>query len=542
MSPAARRIAGAAALIAAITVLARVVGFARIVVFYGTVGENDLGQVYHAANTVPNIIFEIVAGGALASLVVPMLAGPLAGADRTAVNRTVSALLTWTLVILVPVAALVALLAEPMMSVLSGAADPEMVALGARMLRVFAPQLPLYGIGIVLTGVLQAHQRFAWPAAAPLLSSVTVIGAYLAFAAVAGLGADIGEFTLGQELVLSAGTTLGVAVLSLCLVVPVARLGVRYRPTLAFADRAGSQVRGLALAGAVTIAAQQCALLLVVYLTYPPAPSGSLVVYTFAQTIYFLPWGVLAVPLATSAYPALAEAAVTGDETRYHRLLSGSVRGILLLGFLGAAVLVAVARPMAEVIGGVAAGSASVASIASAIMWFAPGLVGYSLFALLTRALYARGDTGLAARATVGGWCAVIVADLVLVAVLPAAYRVSALAAGNSLGMVLLGVLLLTAVRRRAGPGAVAGTLRTGGAGLLAAVLAAAAGYAVARLFGATPHVGLAIIAGVLAAVVVLVGFAIVALLGDRRETVRIFRQLRGRRTDARDRKGSWRE
>ena len=54
------------------------------------------------------------------------------------------------------------------------------------MLRVFAPQLPLYGIGIVLTGVLQAHHRFAWPVIAPLLSSVTVMGAYLAYAAVDG--------------------------------------------------------------------------------------------------------------------------------------------------------------------------------------------------------------------------------------------------------------------------------------------------------------------------------------------------------------------
>ena len=60
------------------------------------------------------------------------------------------------------------------------------------MLRVFAPQLPLYGIGIVLTGVLQAHRRFAWPVIAPLLSSLTVIAVYLAFAAAEGRGATVG--------------------------------------------------------------------------------------------------------------------------------------------------------------------------------------------------------------------------------------------------------------------------------------------------------------------------------------------------------------
>ena len=56
------------------------------------------------------------------------------------------------------------------------------------MLRVFAMQLPLYGVGVVLTGVLHAHRRFTWPVLAPLLSSLTVIGAYAAFAAVEGPG------------------------------------------------------------------------------------------------------------------------------------------------------------------------------------------------------------------------------------------------------------------------------------------------------------------------------------------------------------------
>ncbi|HEX6073843.1 MAG TPA: lipid II flippase MurJ [Micromonosporaceae bacterium] len=524
-----RRIAGAAALIAVITVAARVFGFARIVVFYGTVGETELGQVYQAANTVPNIIFEIVAGGALASLVVPALAGPIARGDREGVARMVSALLTWSLLILVPVAVGVALLAEPLMSTLSGQANPEMVTLGARMLRVFAPQLPLYGIGIVLTGVLQAHHRFAWPALAPLLSSITVIGAYATFAVVAGVGVEIGQFSLGEELVLSAGTTLGVAVLSLCLVVPALRLGVRYRPTLHFAGGTAPRVRGLAAAGAVTIAAQQLALLLVVYLTYPPAPDGSMVVYTFAQTIYFLPWGVLAVPVATSAYPALADAAVTGANDRYRSLLAGATRGVLLLGFLGVSLLVAVAGPTARVIGEIAAGRATVSTITSAIMWFAPGLVGYSLFAMLTRALYALGETALAARATLTGWTGVVVADLVLVWLLPASQRVPALAAGNSCGMVLLGVLLLWAVARRAGPAALTGTLRAGTVGLVAAVVAGTAGLGVTRLFGSVPGLGAGIIAGIAAGVAVLVGFTGVVLLCDRRDALRILTGWRRR-------------
>src|SRR5690606_36509358 len=130
--------------------------------------RSDLGDLYLLANTVPNIIFEIVAGGALASLVVPLLAGAVGAGDRRAGSATSSALLTWTVTLLVPLAVLVAGFAEEIIAVVAADPSPAQVALGGRMLRIFAPQLPLYGVGIVLTGVLQAHQRFAWPVIAPL--------------------------------------------------------------------------------------------------------------------------------------------------------------------------------------------------------------------------------------------------------------------------------------------------------------------------------------------------------------------------------------
>src|SRR3954454_1817698 len=110
---------GAAALIAVITVIARLVGFARIVVFAQSVGPATcLGNAYFTANTVPNIVFEIVAGGALASLVVPVLAGPAERGARDETARIVGALLTWTVLILTPLAIAGIWLAHPMMSLL----------------------------------------------------------------------------------------------------------------------------------------------------------------------------------------------------------------------------------------------------------------------------------------------------------------------------------------------------------------------------------------------------------------------------------------
>ncbi|MBX6724175.1 MAG: virulence factor MviN, partial [Dactylosporangium sp.] len=331
----ARRIAGAAALIAALTVASRVAGFTRTLVFNWAIGPTDLGDIYLAANTVPNVIFEIVAGGALASLVVPLLAGAVARGDTAEASATTSALLTWTLTLLVPVALVVAVAARPIVAALSAdGVSPEQLATGARMLRVFAPQLPLYGIGIVLTGVLQAHHRFAWPVLAPLLSSVTVIGTYLTVALVDTRGVDLATLSGPGEAVLSVGTTAGVAVLSLCLLIPLRPLALALRPRYGFPGDARAAVGKLALAGAATVAAQQVAL--VVALRYALAgPEGSVVLFNLAQTVFLLPWSVLAVPVATAAYPVLARAAASGDTGEYRGTLAATTRGVLLLSCLG---------------------------------------------------------------------------------------------------------------------------------------------------------------------------------------------------------------
>ena len=125
--PRHRGIGRAAVTIGVITVLARAVGFGRQVVFAHTVGTSCLGTAYTTANMVPNIIYDIVLGGALSSVVVPVLAGHVgggaggradraeggAGLPRDQVRQIAAALLTWTVVLLVPVSALLAVAARP---------------------------------------------------------------------------------------------------------------------------------------------------------------------------------------------------------------------------------------------------------------------------------------------------------------------------------------------------------------------------------------------------------------------------------------------
>jgi putative peptidoglycan lipid II flippase len=528
---AARALLGAAALIAVLTVAARLAGFGRILVFNASVGTTELGDIYLAANTVPNIVFELVAGGAVASLVVPILAGPAARQDRAAVSALASALLTRVVLVLVPVAVAVAVGADPLVRVIAVGASDAQLAVGADMLRVFAPQLPLYGVGIVLTGVLQTYRRFAWPVLAPLLSSLTVIVVYVMFWLVAGRAAALDRVSDGELLILSLGTTLGVAVLSLCLLIPLRGLGLRLRPTYKLDQAVAPAVRRLAVAGAVTVGAQQLALGLSIALaSYGPA--GSIALYTLTQTIFLLPWAVLAVPIATSAYPALAEAGATGDEPAYGRTLAPALRILVLAACLGAAVLAGLATPLARLLVSVTADPPPVASVAGGIAGFAAGLLGYGVFALLSRALYARGDSGRAALVTALGWAAVAVSALILADAVAVERRVTALAVANSIGMTVLGAGLLAVVARRAGRAAVAGVARTLVAGVAAGVAAAAAGFGVRLLIwgGATPDAGTAVLQGMLCGVVVGAVFLVVIAVVDRRTATGLFARIRRRR------------
>ncbi|MGN9811499.1 murein biosynthesis integral membrane protein MurJ [Micromonospora sp. BQ11] len=533
------RVAGAAALIAVLTVVARLAGFGRTAVFTWTLAPTDLGGTYVVANAVPNIIFEIVAGGALASLVVPLLAGAVAAGDRATVARTTGALLTWSLALLVPLALAVALLAEPLIGLLGEGLTAAQQDSGARMLRVFAPQLPLYGIGIVLTGVLQAHRRFAWPVIAPLLSSLTVVAVYLVFTLAEGARATVAEVSRGGELLLSAGTTAGVVVLSLSLLIPFRRLRIVPAVGFRFPGDARARVGGLAVAGAVTVTAQQVALAVSLnQVSY--GATADLGVFNLAQTVFLLPWAVLAVPLAVAAYPALSAASAVGDEEAYRATLAPTVRGVLLFSCLGAAALVGTAGPVGHLFfDGAAADTA-----AGAVAGFAPGLLGYALFAVLSRALYARGETRSATRAIAVGFLTVPPAVLLLGAALPLRDRVPAVALGNSVGMLLLGGLLLVAVRRAAGPAALAGTTRAGAAGLLGGTLAALAGGTAARALATagdgTPTTLAALGQGMLSGVLVGVVFLAVVWVVDRPDVrsllAGVLRRLSrtGRRTGAR--------
>ncbi|WP_020521758.1 murein biosynthesis integral membrane protein MurJ [Catelliglobosispora koreensis] len=527
---AAAGIAAAATMIALITVASRVFGFGRNIVLLFTVGPTALGDVYNAAAAIPNIIFEIVAGGALAGLVVPLLAKPLAEGDRETVRKTASSLLTWTMLILTPLAILQAVFASPIMNVLGTANAPQHAA-GVTMLRVFAPMVLFYGVGIVLTGVLQAHRKFAWPALAPLLSSVTVMASYVIFALVAGTKPDLATVSKGEVLILAVGTALAAAVLSGCLLIPVHRLGVKLRPRLEFSDAQRKLVAGLAAAGLVTIGVQQIARLVTIRLSLA-ANDGTQVVFSTAQAMFLLPWAVLAVPLATASYPAIATAHATGEVAQRNATVAKTGRGVVLLGCLGAALLTAVAYPLAGLL--IRQDPMQAQWLGAATMAFAPGLYGYSVSALHQRTLYAAGAQRFAAVAIGLGWTVTIAASVIFSRVFAEPDRAMALGAANSVGMTVLGGALAFGVWRKCGAEALKGVGKVTFAGVGAATVAIASALLLeSAIDEARPGVWELIWQGTVSAVTAAVVFAGMALLLDREDSRAAWKKLRGWRTRA---------
>jgi putative peptidoglycan lipid II flippase len=163
--------------------------------------------------------------------------------------------------------------------------------------------------------------------------------------------------------------------------------------------------------------------------------------------------------------------------------------------------LVATAQPAARVVVLGAPGGVAPHVLARALVAFAPGLVGYGAVALLSRALYARGDAKTPALATAGGWLLAVVADVALVATLPRDWTAAALGIGTTVGMTAAGGWLAVSLRRGSGPASLAGVRTTAGACLTGAVVAAVVAYVVARALPTTGVAGsvasTALVAGV---------------------------------------------
>lgn len=491
------------------TLASRLLGFLRWVVQAATVGSGAMAGAYSSANQIPNVFYEVVVGGALAGTVVPLLAGAIAHGQREKVRETASGLLGLTLAVLLPLAVLMALFAEPLAQLLVTSdtrmgTDKAAIAywggshqLVVAFLRMFALQIPLYGLGVVLTGVLQAYNRFTWPALAPIFSSLVVMLTYGIYGALI----DAGHYAQAV-LTLGWGTTAGVAALSLPLLWPVHRLGLGLRARLRLPAGTFTQLRSLAGAGIAALIAQQISVLTVVAVARRYGSAGTIAIYQYTQAIYVLPYAVLAVPLATVVYPQLAARLAAKHVSRETKdLIANSTALVTLAACVGAGALM-LGAPVAQQVFGLIT---TVDYMGAALVAFAPGLVGYALIYQLTRVLYVLDAARSAALATCLGWLVVAGASWVFSANAKGSAVLVYLGAASSAGMSLAGVALALVLARRVGARALVPSLKIVALYLVVSVPA----LALAQLLDPTSALG---IVGLLALALAVAG--VIALGG----------------------------
>jgi len=522
-------IARGALVVAGLTILSRILGLVRTLVFSQTVGASCLGTAYVTANHVPDLLYQLILGGALTSAMVPVLARSAERAardpaEKARVGQIASALLTWTVVIVVPLCLVIVAAAGPIASLLNPSnpnahcVHADVVAVTSDMLQVFAPQALLYGLAVVLSGLLQSYRRFAAPSIGPGISSMVLISCYLAFVPL-NKGHSLAQLPLAAELVLSVGTTLGIAALVVVAIPPTWRLRLQLRPVLRFPPGVARRAGGLALVGVIELVAIDVASLVSIWLANGYGNTGAIVIFNYGSQVLNSIAAILALSIVVSAFPVLS--AREGPE--FDRTSAGSTRAVLLMSWLGTAVIAAIAVPAAHVL---AKQSDQVPQLIEAFALFAPGIAGMAVIASLSRVMLVIGRLKVAAVAVAGSWLVAIVAFVVLVPLVPARLVVAALALGTTIGQTVVAIPLVFVTRKICGPAAVQGARHAALAGLAACAAGTAVGVAVSL---AVPlhHKLVAFAMAVPAASGAVIAFGVVAFILDRGDLRTVVARLR---------------
>jgi putative peptidoglycan lipid II flippase len=485
-------LARSTALMATGTLLSRITGLLRVTVLVATlgVGESRLADVYNVANTTPNIIYELVLGGILSSIFVPVFVEVRNTRGQRQAWHVARATMTIAIAGLGLLAGITMLAAPWIIRLYVHSGSPaeraEAIELGGQLLVMFMPQIVFYGVGAVMTGLLNAHRRFGVPVFAPILNNLVVIAVGLTFHALVGQQVpQVGEVTTGQKLLLGLGTTAGVVAMTMVQWPFLRRIGFRFHFVWNFRDRA---IRKMATLSAYTVGyvvTNQLGYLLVPVLAY--GVRGGYTAYTTAFIFFQLPHGVFAVSVMTALLPPLSEYAVARDWAAFRATMARGIRltaAVLLPAALG---YLALAGPIVRLLleHGVVT-EASTSLLVPVLMVFVLGLVPFSTFQLVLRAFYALQDTRTTFRVNLVSVGVNVVVDLLLFNLLPQRWKIPGLAFGHVSSYTVGSALLLYLLSRRIGGlegsrilGAV-GRMLVAGLVMVAATLLVARGVAAA--------------------------------------------------------------
>ena len=370
------------------TTLSRATGFVRMWATAFALGATGLMSSYSIANNIPNMVFELVAGGILSSLFIPTFMELSAENGEDDAWRFASHVFN-IFVLALGVVALVGILFPQLFiwtqTFRSPAGESQGVRLAAEFFfRFFAIQIVIYGGGMVMQGLLNAQRRYLWPALGPVFNNVVVIGAMLAFAAM-----PLGRTSLT---VLAVGTTLGVLTMFGVMVPSLARGGIRYTRELGLRDPAVRRMLVLAVPTVIYVMTNIVAVSFRNASALAVANNGPSVLM-YAWTFYQLPYGILAVALATAVFTELSDAAGRKDMTELKAHFGRGLRATGVLMLPAAAMLIALAEPLVSLYRVGAFKAADVPQVATALRLWAAGLIFFACMMFVLRTFYSLKDT-----------------------------------------------------------------------------------------------------------------------------------------------------
>jgi len=373
------------------TLVSRITGFAWKVMLAWAASLGVVNDSFTVANTLPNIVYELLLGGVLASIVVPLLVraqdDPDGGAAYT--QRLLTVAMTMLLGATAVAVALAPLFTRLYMDGSTGSANSELATAFAYLL---LPEIVFYGLFALLSAILQAKQVFGPPAWAPVANNVIVMLTIGVFALVPG-EISLNPVRMGDTklLVLGIGVTLGIAVQAFVLLPALRRIGFRFRWNWGIDERL-REFGGLALWIVGYVAVSQIGLVFTTRVLTAGA-SGGAAIYANAWLLFQLPYGVIGVSLLTAIMPRLSRAAADGDTGKLvdDLSLAGRLSTVMLvplsavLTIAGSAVGVALFNY----------GNADVADarrLGDALAFSAFGILPYALVMLQLRVFYAMKD------------------------------------------------------------------------------------------------------------------------------------------------------
>ncbi len=496
------------------TVASRATGFLRTAVLAAALGVLDVGDAFNVANTAPNIVYELLLGGILTSVIVPLLVRALKDGLEQGIAYT-QRLLGLTLLVLGGTVAVLVVAAPLVLRLYLPAGTPKF-HLAVVFAAFFFPQVLFYGLGAVLGAYLNAQGRFGPPMWAPVLNNVVVIVTGLLFLVIPSPHVfNAGTITDTQVGVIGIGVTLGILAQTVALIPSLRATGLPLRPRFDFRGTGLGHAGRLARWTFFYVVCNQLVLLVVIQLANSSRGHGpGYSAYVYAFLLWQLPHAVVAVSVITALLPAMSRAAADG---RIGDLRSQLDRGLKLTVSLlvpAAAAYIVLGHPIATLVFGHGrTGLGQARDIGTLLAVFACGLVAFSTYQLQLRAFYALQDTRTPALVNLAVNATTVVVDVTLFVLLPERLQVLGLAAGQA-SSYLVGVLVCTTVLAKRVPRDPTGyVLRTAVRCLCAVALPAVLAFALVRLVERSLGAGLlpALVAAVLGGTVLGVGYLRVA-------------------------------